>query len=176
MASSLSFIGCSSPNPLASKPKLTSKPFEPDSGKGGIGVLIIKRYKNKIIKPCIPSVKAQAKGLLFFVSLLFIYSFEVCFVANTIFTFNLLPISKTSTNKSYKFFCNFPGYETTFFEDNKTDILNGLRVLFPDSTIEFKFFLRDNKEQIKEFSVIDESMKQYVTRQYNNDYINIDWS
>ena len=89
---------------------------------------------------------------------------------------SVIGISKTSTTKSYKFYCNLPGYETTFFEDNKNDILNGLRVLFPDSTIEFKFFLRDNKEQIKEFSVIDESMRQYVTRQYNSDYINIDWS
>jgi len=89
---------------------------------------------------------------------------------------SVIGISKISTTKSYKFYCNLPGYETTFFEDNKNDIINGLRVLFPDSTIEFKFFLRDNKEQIKEFSVIDESMRQYVTRQYNSDYINIDWS
>jgi len=89
---------------------------------------------------------------------------------------SVVGISKTSTNKSYKYYCNLPGAEATFFEDNKNDILNGLRALFPDSTIEFKFFLRDNNQQVKEFSVIDESMRQYVTRQYNNDYINIDWS
>lgn len=89
---------------------------------------------------------------------------------------SVVGISKTSTNKSYKFYCNLPGYGITFFEDNKTDILNGLRTLFPDSTIEFKFFLRDNNQQIKEFTQIDEAMKQYVTRQYNNDFINIDWS
>jgi hypothetical protein len=73
---------------------------------------------------------------------------------------NVVQQSKTTTNKSYKFYGNLPGYSKTYFEDNKVDIISGLRLLFPDSIIEFKFFLRDNNEQIKEFSIIDETLRQ----------------
>ena len=43
--------GCTSPNPSSEVPKLTSIPFPPVSGKGGMGVLNTTNIKSKNSKP-----------------------------------------------------------------------------------------------------------------------------
>jgi predicted GH43/DUF377 family glycosyl hydrolase len=96
-------------------------------------------------------------------------------IVNSIYS-NVIQTSKTKTEKFYKYFCNFELYEKTFIEDNKNDIFNRLRVLFPDCLIVFKFFLIDNNQQTHEFTDVNENLKQFVTRNYNMDYILIDWS
>ena len=96
-------------------------------------------------------------------------------VVNTIYQL-VIQESKTNTNNNYKYVCNNPLYGIIFYDENSNEIMNGLKMLFPDCTIVFKKFLRDNFQQVKEFTYIDDAMKQFVSRVYEQDYFLIDWS
>lgn len=96
-------------------------------------------------------------------------------VVNTIYQL-VIQESKRNINNNYKYVCNNPSYGIIFYDENSTEIINGLKMLFPDCTIVFKKFLRDNFQQVKEFTYIDDTMKQFVSRVYEQDYFLIDWS
>ena len=57
-----------------------------------------------------------------------------------------------------------------------TDILDGLRILFPDSTVEYSLFVRGKDGQMHDLSKMDEKMRPFVNMQKSQNNIVIDWS
>jgi len=88
--------------------------------------------------------------------------------------------SNTSSNiTSYNYQINQvptidPDY--LFIERNKDEILNGLKVLFPDCLVDFKKLSRGTDGKMYDVSNIDEKMKTFINRQNDREYIVIDWS
>lgn len=64
----------------------------------------------------------------------------------------------------------------TFQIQNITDILDDLRILFPDSTVEYSLFVRGNDGQMHDLSKMDEKMRPFVNMQKSQNNIVIDWS
>ena len=63
-----------------------------------------------------------------------------------------------------------------FIERNKDEILNGLKVLFPDCLVDFKILSRGTDGKMYDVSNIDEKIKPFINRQNDREYIVIDWS
>ena len=88
--------------------------------------------------------------------------------------------SNTSSNMtSYNYQINqVPSIDPDciFIEKNKYDILNGLKVLFPDCLIDFKILSRGVDGKLYDVSNIDEKIKPFINRQNDREYIVIDWS
>jgi len=63
-----------------------------------------------------------------------------------------------------------------FIEKNKDDIINGLKTLFPDCSIEYKMLSRGNDGQMYDITNIDEKMRPFINRQHDQAHIVIDWS
>ena len=64
----------------------------------------------------------------------------------------------------------------SFFENNKDDIINGLKILFPDCSIDYKMLSRGNDGQMYDITNIDEKTRPFINRQYDQAHIVIDWS
>ena len=64
----------------------------------------------------------------------------------------------------------------SFFENNKDDIINGLKILFPDCSIDYKMLSRGNDGQMYDITNIDEKMRPFINRQHDQAHIVIDWS
>ena len=56
------------------------------------------------------------------------------------------------------------------------DILDGLRILFPDSSVEYSLFVRGNDGQMHDLSKMDEKVRPFVNIQQAEKNIVIDWS
>ena len=63
-----------------------------------------------------------------------------------------------------------------FFEKNKDDIINGLKTLFPDCSVEYKMLSRGNDGQMYDITNIDEKMRPFINRQHDQAHIVVDWS
>ena len=63
-----------------------------------------------------------------------------------------------------------------FCEKNKDDIINGLKTLFPDCSIDYKMLSRGNDGQMYDITNIDEKMRPFINRQHDQAHIVIDWS
>lgn len=59
---------------------------------------------------------------------------------------------------------------------NMTDILDSLRILFPDSSVEYSLFVRGNDGQMHDLSKMDEKVRPFVNMQQSQNNIVIDWS
>ena len=59
---------------------------------------------------------------------------------------------------------------------NMPDILDGLRILFPDSIVEYSLFVRGNDGQMHDLSKMDEKVRPFVNMQQAENNIVIDWS
>jgi hypothetical protein len=64
----------------------------------------------------------------------------------------------------------------SFMQQNMSDILNGLKTLFPDCTVEHSFFVRGNDGQMYDISKMDEKMRPFINPQNGQSTIVIDWS
>jgi hypothetical protein len=90
---------------------------------------------------------------------------------------SLINQASSSNITSYNYQINQgPCLDSEFIEKNKNDILNGLKVLFPDCLIEFKILSRGFDEKMYDVSNIDEKIKPFINRQNDREYIVIDWS
>ena len=59
---------------------------------------------------------------------------------------------------------------------NMPDILDSLRILFPDSSVEYSLFVRGNDGQMHDLSKMDEKVRPFVNIQQAEKNIVIDWS
>lgn len=64
----------------------------------------------------------------------------------------------------------------SFMQQNMSDILNGLKTLFPDCTVEHSFFVRGNDGQMYDISKMDEKMRPFINPQNGQSTIVINWS
>jgi len=64
----------------------------------------------------------------------------------------------------------------SFMQQNMSDILNGLKTLFPDCTVEHSFFVRGNDGKMYDISKMDEKMRPFINPQNGQSTIVIDWS
>ncbi len=65
---------------------------------------------------------------------------------------------------------------TEFYENNKDDIISGLKTLFPDCSIDYKMLSRGNDGKMYDITNIDEKMRPFINRQYDQAHIVVDWS
>jgi hypothetical protein len=72
---------------------------------------------------------------------------------------------------SYKFHVN-----SSISIQDMPDVLTGLRVLFPDSSVEHSLLVRGNDGNMYDVSKMDEKMRPFVNTQQGQQYIVIDWS
>lgn len=86
----------------------------------------------------------------------------------------LINQAKTKTITSY----NYQIHQqcSALYEKNKDDIINGLKTLFPDCSIDYKMLSRGNDGKMYDITNIDEKMKPFINRQNDQTYIVIDWS
>jgi hypothetical protein len=90
---------------------------------------------------------------------------------------SLINQASSSTLTSYNYQINqVPSTDYEFIKINKNDILNGLKVLFPDCLIEFKILSRGIDGVMYDVSNIDEKISPFINRQNDREYIVIDWS
>ena len=59
---------------------------------------------------------------------------------------------------------------------NMPDILDGLRILFPDSIVEYSLFVRGNDGQMHDLSKMGEKVRPFVNMQQAENNIVIDWA
>jgi len=83
-------------------------------------------------------------------------------------------INQATTNIKTSY--NHQIHDTLFFDKNKDDIINGLKTLFPDCSIDYKMLQRGNDGQIYDITNIDEKIKPFTNRQLAQAHIVIDWS
>jgi len=98
---------------------------------------------------------------------------------NSIYNSLINQVRSSSNITSYNYQINQvptidPDY--LFIERNKDEILNGLKVLFPDCLVDFKILSRGTDGKMYDVSNIDEKMKTFINRQNDREYIVIDWS
>jgi len=96
---------------------------------------------------------------------------QVNYLVNNIYR-TLIDQATTNIKTSY----NHRIQDTLFFEKNKDDIINGLKTLFPDCSIDYKMLQRGNDGQIYDITNIDEKIKPFTNRQLAQAHIVIDWS
>ena len=72
---------------------------------------------------------------------------------------------------SYKFRVN-----SSISIQDMPDVLDGLRTLFLDSSVEHSLLVRGNDGQMYDVSKMDEKMRPFVNTQQGQQYIVIDWS
>lgn len=82
--------------------------------------------------------------------------------------------AKTNIKTSYNH--HIQQHESIIYEKNKDDIINGLKTLFPDCSIDYKMLSRGNDGQMYDITNIDEKMKPFINRQHAQAHIVIDWS
>lgn len=63
-----------------------------------------------------------------------------------------------------------------FYDENKDDIISGLKTLFPDCLIDYKMLSRGNDGKMYDITNIDEKMRPFINRNYDRTYIVVDWS
>ena len=95
-------------------------------------------------------------------------------IVNTIYS-NVTNQAKTQTITSYKHQLQ-QQFDPIFCEKNKDDIINNLKILFPDCSIDYKMLSRGNDGQMHDITNIDEKMKPFINRQHAQAHIVIDWS
>ena len=72
---------------------------------------------------------------------------------------------------SYKFHVN-----SSISIQDMPDVLDGLRTLFPDSSVEHSLLVKGNDGNMYDVSKMDEKMRPFVNTQQGQQYIVIDWS
>jgi hypothetical protein len=82
-------------------------------------------------------------------------------------------MAEISSETVYKYKVNT---NQPFMQQNMSDILNGLKTLFPDCTVEHSFFVRGNDGQMYDISKMDEKMRPFINPQNGQSTIVIDWS
>jgi len=93
-------------------------------------------------------------------------------IVNNIYS-TVINQAKTQTITSYKHQLQ---HDPSFYEKNKDDIINNLKTLFPDCSIDYKMLSRGNDGQMHDITNIDEKMKPFINRQHAQAHIVIDWS
>ena len=63
-----------------------------------------------------------------------------------------------------------------FYDENKDDIISGLKTLFPDCLIDYKMLSRGNDGKMYDITNIDDKMIPFINRNYDRTYIVVDWS
>jgi hypothetical protein len=63
-----------------------------------------------------------------------------------------------------------------YFRDNIEDIINKLKEIFPDSSVEFKRLSRGQDGKMYDIKDIDEKMKPFINISLNQDFIIVDWT
>ena len=61
-------------------------------------------------------------------------------------------------------------------ENDKLDILNGLRTLFPGCLVEYQTLVQGKDGKMYDFSKMDKTMLQFINNQLTREYLVIDWS
>jgi hypothetical protein len=74
----------------------------------------------------------------------------------------------------YNYQISFP--DPKFCENNKDDIINSLKKLFPDCSIDYKMLSRGTDGKMYDITNIDEKMRPFINRQHDQAHIVIDWS
>jgi hypothetical protein len=95
-------------------------------------------------------------------------------IVNQIYS-NVINQAKTQTITSYNHQINHHN-GPQFYENNKDDIINGLKKLFLDCSINYKMLSRGTDGKMYDITNIDEKMKPFINRQYDQAHIVIDWS
>lgn len=72
---------------------------------------------------------------------------------------------------SYKFHVN-----SSITLQDMPDVLDGLRALFPDSSVEHSLLVKGNDGNMYDVSNMDEKMRPFINTQQGQQYIVIDWS
>ena len=67
-------------------------------------------------------------------------------------------------------------YHPPFVTENKDGILNGIRKLFPDCSVEYKTLTRGNDGKMYDISKMDQAMLPFINKQQSQEFIVIDWS
>jgi len=63
-----------------------------------------------------------------------------------------------------------------FTENDKLDLLNGLRTLFPGCLVEYQTLVQGKDGKMYDFSKMDKTMLQFINNQQTREYLVIDWS
>ena len=63
-----------------------------------------------------------------------------------------------------------------FTENDKLDLLNGLRTLFPGCLVEYQTLVQGKDRKWYDFSKMDKTMLQFINNQQTREYLVIDWS
>ncbi len=82
--------------------------------------------------------------------------------------------ARTQTITSYNY--QIQQHYSTFCQINKDDIINNLKTLFTDCSIDYKILSRGNDGKMYDITNIDEKMKPFINRQHDQAHIVIDWS
>jgi len=98
---------------------------------------------------------------------------EINQIVNHIYS-SVVSVAESKTITSYNY--QIQQHYSTFCEKNKDDIINGLKTLFPDCSIDYKMLSRGNDGQMYDITNIDEKMRPFINRQYDQAHIVIDWS
>jgi hypothetical protein len=99
---------------------------------------------------------------------------QISQIVNQIYS-TVINQARTQTITSYNHQINqYNGPQ--FYENNKDDIINGLKILFPDCSINYKMLSRGTDGKMYDITNIDEKMKPFINRQYDQAHIVIDWS
>lgn len=102
------------------------------------------------------------------------------FVKQTIETIYKTALHAAETTTSYTYLVNYsriakiPDTRATMLFDNSTEIIEQLRILFPDCTVKYTTKIKDNDGVWQEESAITEAITTFI-RNYQ-DAIIIDWS
>ena len=61
-------------------------------------------------------------------------------------------------------------------ENDKLDILNGLRTLFPGCLVEYQTLVQGKDGKMYDFSKMDKTMLQFINNQQTRECLMIDWT
>lgn len=84
--------------------------------------------------------------------------------------------AKTQTITTYNYHIQRHLHNQIFYEQNKDDIISNLKILFPDSSIDYKILSRGNDGKMYDITNIEEKMRPFINRQHDQAHIVIDWS
>jgi hypothetical protein len=99
--------------------------------------------------------------------------YQINQIVNQIYC-NVINRARTQTITSYNYEMHRGSKQ--FYENNKDDIISGLKTLFPDCSIDYKMLSRGNDGKMYDITNIDEKMRPFINRQYDQAHIVVDWS
>ena len=89
--------------------------------------------------------------------------------------------SSTETSIQLEGYGNFPDPNCDsillkFTENDKNDLLSGLRELFPGCVVEYQTLVQGKDGKMYDFSKMDRAMLQFINNQQTREFLVIDWS